>query len=156
VFAGFVPQGAGRRTRFLERLAAMDATLVMFETAPRLDRTLASIIEILGDREMAVARELTKLHEEVLRGKVRELVSALAARPPLKGEITLVVAPPGEKPVTVSEEVDRALSAALAEMPVGRAAAEIARRFGLPRNELYQRALALKGNPDEGESNAEN
>jgi len=145
LFAGFVPSAGGRRRAFLSGLADIDATLVMFETAHRLDATLAGIAAGLGDRQIAVARELTKLHEEVLRGRVSEIIAALAARPPLKGEITLVVAPPPEAAEVADEAVAAALAAALARLPAGRAAAEVARRFGLPRGALYRRALALKG-----------
>ncbi len=145
MFAGFVPSGSGQRRRFLGELAAIDATLVIFETASRIDRTLVAIAEVMGDREVAVARELTKLHEEVLRGRVSELSSALAARPPLKGEITLVVAAPDQSRSANPEDVDSALLEALASLPAGRAAAEVAKRFNLPRNDIYHRALALKG-----------
>jgi 16S rRNA (cytidine1402-2'-O)-methyltransferase len=108
----------------------------------------------MGDREVAVARELTKLHEEVLRGRASELTAALAARPPLKGEITLVVAAPGKTITAPQEDIDRALLEALANLPTGRAAAEVARHFNLPRNDVYRRALTLKGTAEEGGSDA--
>lgn len=145
LFAGFVPPAEGRRRRFLAELAAVPATLLLFETAPRLDRTLAAVAATMGDREVAIARELTKLHEEVLRGRVSELITALAARPPLKGEVTLVIAPPAKISSSSAEEVDAALTEALATLSVGRAAAAVARRFRVPRNELYLRAMVLKG-----------
>lgn len=151
VFAGFVPQGAGRRGRFLAELADMSASLIVFETGPRLDETLTAISEVMGDCEIAVARELTKLHEEVLRGCVSEVRAVLAARSQIKGEITLVIAPRTKAPAAVAEEVDAALSAALETLPAGRAAAEVARRFHLPRNEVYRRALALKQEDGHGD-----
>ena len=154
MFAGFVPSGSGQRRRFLGELTSVEATLLMFETAARIDRTLVAIAEVMGDREVAIARELTKLHEEVLRGRASELTAALAARPPLKGEITLVVAAPGKTTCAPQEDVDRALLEALANLPAGRAAAEVARRFNLPRNDIYNRTLVLKGKADEGGSDA--
>ncbi len=154
LFAGFVPSGSGQRRRFLSELTTVNATLLMFETAARIDRTLVAIVEVMGDREVAIARELTKLHEEVLRGTAGELMAALAARAPLKGEITLVVAAPGKAIGVPQEDVDRALLEALANLPAGRAAAEIARRFNLPRNDVYRRALTLRGKVEEGGSDA--
>jgi len=151
LFAGFVPQGGGRRNRFLGELAGMGASLVLFETGPRLDETLKAIAAIMGERRIAVARELTKLYEEVLRGTVSEVRAALAARAEIKGEITLVVAPADEAPQASPEEVEKALRGALATLPAGQAAADIARRFHLPRNDVYQRALALKRKARDGD-----
>jgi 16S rRNA (cytidine1402-2'-O)-methyltransferase len=145
LFAGFVPPTQGRRMHFLAELAAVPATLLLFETAPRLQHTLAALAAIMGDRDIAIARELTKLHEEVLRGSVGELVAVLSERPPLRGEVTLVIAPPAQVVSGSAEEIDAALREALANLPVGRAAAEVARRFRLPRNELYRRAVELRG-----------
>ena len=150
LFAGFVPQAGGRRNRFLAELAGSSASLVLFETGHRLDQTLKAIAEIMGEREIAVARELTKLHEEVLRGGVSVVRAALAGRTVIKGEITLVIAPPDEVPQASGEEIDEALAAVLESLPAGRAAAEVARRFHLPRNEVYQRALTLKGQARDG------
>jgi 16S rRNA (cytidine1402-2'-O)-methyltransferase len=143
-FAGFLPNRSQARRAVLARLARHDASLVFFETAPRIAATLADIADVLGDPPVALARELTKIYEEVLRGKASEVAEAIAARGGLKGEITLVVSPP-EADQADDAEVDEALSTALVEMTPGKAASLIARRFGRPRRELYQRALALKG-----------
>jgi 16S rRNA (cytidine1402-2'-O)-methyltransferase len=91
-----------------------------------------------------VARELTKLHEEVLRGSARELRDSLAARAAIKGEITLIAGPPPEPAAASSEAIDAAIAEALATMPAGRAAAEVARRFALGKKEVYARILARK------------
>jgi len=91
-FAGFPPPKAGRRRSFYRRLAALGHTLVVFESPHRLLASLADALAELGDRPAAIGRELTKLHEEVLRGKLSELAAALAARPALKGEFVLVIA----------------------------------------------------------------
>jgi 16S rRNA (cytidine1402-2'-O)-methyltransferase len=91
-FAGFPPPKSGRRRSFYRRLAALEHTLVVFESPHRLLASLADAVAELGDRPAAVGRELTKLHEEVLRGRLSELAAALAARPALKGEFVLVIA----------------------------------------------------------------
>jgi 16S rRNA (cytidine1402-2'-O)-methyltransferase len=143
LFAGFVPASAGRRRTFLSDLAGVKATLVLFESPNRLVATLGEIAAVLGDRRVAVARELTKLHEEVLRGRARDVLAVLAQRDAIKGEVTLVVAPPAEAEAA-EEVVEAALRVALETLPAGRAAAEVARRFGLSRADLYRRALALR------------
>ena len=144
-FAGFLPNRSQARQTMLAGLAGHGASLIFFETAPRIAASLADIAEILGDPPVAVARELTKIHEEVLRGRASEVAAAIAARGGLKGEITLVVAPPEPAEPADDAELDEALAAALAEMTPGKAASLVARRFGRPRRDLYQRALALKG-----------
>ena len=143
-FAGFLPNRSQARRAVLARLARHDASLVFFETAPRIAATLADIADVLGDPPVALARELTKIYEEVLRGKASEVAEAIAARGGLKGEITLVIAPPEAAHLADETEIDDALRAALIEMTPGKAASLIARRFGRPRRELYRRALALK------------
>jgi len=145
LFAGFLPAKPGQRQKALAELAAVPATLVFFETAPRLGSTLAEMAAALGPREAAVARELTKLHEEVRRGTLAELAAHYAEAGPPKGEIVLVVGPPEAKPSLSAEEVDGRLGAALETMSVGDASAALAAETGLSRRELYARALALRG-----------
>ena len=147
-FAGFLPNRSGARRTMLASLAGHGASLIFFETAPRVAAALADIAEVLGDPPVALARELTKFHEEVLRGTASEVAAAIAARGGVKGEITLVVAPPDPAGTLDEREVDEALAAALDEMSPGKAASLVARRLGVPRRELYQRALALKGGRD--------
>jgi 16S rRNA (cytidine1402-2'-O)-methyltransferase len=147
-FAGFLPNRPGARRTVLAGLAGHEATLIFFETAPRVAAALADIAEVLGDPPVALARELTKVYEEVLRGRASEVAAAIAARGGVKGEITLVVAPPEPAGMLDERQVDEALAAALDEMSPGKAASQLARRFRLPRRELYQRALALKGGGD--------
>ncbi len=144
LFSGFLPEKQSGRRRLLEALKGVPATLIFFESPRRIAAALSDIAEVLGDREVAVTRELTKLHEEALRGPAAEVAAELAARETIKGEITLVVAPPGEAPPPSADEVDRALLDAAANLPAGQAAAEIAHRFGLAKRDLYARLLALK------------
>lgn len=96
-FAGFAPARRGRRRRFFERLAALDHTLVLFESPHRLVPCLEDAAEVLGARRAAVAREMTKLHEEVVRGRLPELATEFGERTKIKGEITLVIAAPSRR-----------------------------------------------------------
>jgi len=90
-FCGFPPPKTGKRRSFYQRFAALDHTLVVYESPHRLAASLADALEVLGDRPAAVARELTKLHEEVLRGSLSEILAEIQARPSLKGELVLVI-----------------------------------------------------------------
>lgn len=142
LFAGFLPSKAKARADTLAELAAIKATLVFYETAPRLTPALAAIAEVLPGREVAVARELTKLYEECRSGTPDELIAHYEAHPP-KGEIVLVIAPPGEV-VTSAADADALLIAALKSHKASQAAAEVARATGLDRKMLYARAMELK------------
>lgn len=142
LFAGFPPAKAAARERFLADLASIDATLVFFETAPRLAESLLAMAAALGERKALIARELTKLHEETREGLLGALAKDYAVRP-VKGEIVVVVHPPGKTSAS-GEELDRFLRAALRKMSVKDAAAAAAQAFGTPRREAYQRALSLQ------------
>ena len=142
LFAGFLPPKDKGRDAALAELAPVRATLVFFETAPRLARSLAAIGRELPGRELAVARELTKLHEECRSGTADELAAHYAAHPP-KGEIVLMVGPPPDKAPDPAE-AERLLRDALAHEKPSQAAASVARATGLDRKALYARALELK------------
>ena len=142
LFAGFLPSKDKARRDVLEELGAVKATLVFYETAPRLADSLTAIAEVLPGREVAVARELTKKFEECRGGSPSELIAHYAAHPP-KGEIVLLIGPPGELQ-TDAADADAMLRAALAVRKPSQAAAEVARATGLDRKALYARALALK------------
>jgi 16S rRNA (cytidine1402-2'-O)-methyltransferase len=142
LFAGFLPSKAKARGDTLAELAAIKATLVFYETAPRLTSALAAIAEVLPGREVAVARELTKLFEECRSGTPEELIAHYTAHPP-KGEIVLVIAPPGEVQ-TSAADADVMLIKALKTHKASQAAAEVARNTGLDRKALYARAMELK------------
>jgi 16S rRNA (cytidine1402-2'-O)-methyltransferase len=144
MFAGFLPEKQGERRRLLEELKTVPATLIFFESPRRIEAALADIEAVLGPRPVAVTRELTKLYEEALRGSALEVAAVLGKREAIKGEITLVVAPPGEAARPEPEAIDQALLDAASTMPAGKAAAEIAHRFGLAKKELYDRLLVLK------------
>jgi 16S rRNA (cytidine1402-2'-O)-methyltransferase len=146
-FGGFLPAKGGERRTRLERLKAIPATLILFESPNRLGESLAEMAHILGGLDAAVARELTKLHEEVRRGTLPELAAYYAETPP-RGEIVVLVAPPGEDVPPDAAQIDGLLKQALPFMPVKAAAALIADATGAARRAVYMRALALK-NGDE-------
>jgi 16S rRNA (cytidine1402-2'-O)-methyltransferase len=151
-FEGFLPaKEAARRTRIGE-LARIPATLVLFESGPRLAATLADLAAGLGAREAAIARELTKLHEEVRRSDLATLAADYAAGAETRGEIVIVIAPPAAAEQPSAAEVDALLHAALARTSVKEAVAEVAAATGEPRRAIYSRALELtkdhNGAPD--------
>lgn len=143
LFAGFLPPKSAARRTALEALRPGRQTLVFFETGPRLRDSLTDMAEVLGPRPAAVARELTKLYEECVRGDLSELAVDPRLDAP-KGEIVVVVGP-GAAEVASAADADAALVEALTRLPPGAAAAEVSRALNLPRKPLYSRALELKG-----------
>jgi 16S rRNA (cytidine1402-2'-O)-methyltransferase len=117
--------------------------LVFYESTPRLTESLADMAEMLGNREAAVARELTKLHEEVRRGRLTDIAAHYRLAGPPRGEAVVVVGPP-ERREPDQAEVDKRLRTAMAELGVRDAAAKLAAETGMPRGELYRRALAMR------------
>ena len=143
LFAGFLPSRPGERKSALEEVKGVQATLIFFESAQRLSDSLGAMADVLGDRAAVMARELTKLHEEVRRGSLRELAAHYETAGAPKGEVTLLVAPPLDAAPDTGK-IDDALKAALAFMPVKAAADMIAGLTGAPRKQIYARALELK------------
>lgn len=145
LFQGFLPAKAGARARALDELAAIPATLVILEAAARLPAFLAEAAARLGPRPAAVARELTKLHEEVRRDALDRLAAHYAEAGPPRGEVVVVIGPPEAAEAADPDEVDEALREALSTLRPRAAAARVAALTGLPANELYRRALGLRG-----------
>lgn len=141
LFAGFAPAKGGARRSWLAELATIRATLVIYETGPRLAAALADMAAVLGDRPAAVTREITKLFEEARRGSLVALAAHYAEAGAPKGEIVVVVGPPDS--AEAAPDLDAALRAALADHSVKDAAALVAAATGAPKREVYQRALAL-------------
>jgi 16S rRNA (cytidine1402-2'-O)-methyltransferase len=141
MFAGFLPPKTAGRRKALAELAAVPATLLFFESAGRLADSLADMAAVLGAREAAVARELTKLYEEVRRGSLPDLAAHYAAAGPPRGEIVVVVGPPGPSAGATEADLDAALDAALAEASLRDAVDAVAAATGRPRREVYARAL---------------
>jgi len=142
LFMGFLPSKAAAREASISEIAGIRATLVFYESGPRLHATLKALAALLGPRPAAVAREVSKLHEEVVDGTLDALAERYAGAAP-KGEITLVVGPPlaDDGPI----DIDAALKEALMRLSPAQAAAEVARASGHDRRALYTRALAIKG-----------
>lgn len=143
LFAGFPPPRQAARRTFLKGLRDVRATLIVFEGASRLGASLADAAAVLGPRPAAVARELTKLHETVVRGDLASLAADPALESP-KGEVVVVIGPPSEAPVALVD-AETALAEALGRLSPADAAREVAAATGLPRRDLYRQALALKG-----------
>lgn len=144
LFLGFLPPKDKARADALAEVAGLRATLVAYESGPRTPRTLAAMAETLGDRDAAVAREISKAFEDVATGGLSALAARYADAPP-KGEIVIMVGPPDDSPQEAgAEEIDAALRDALGRLPASKAAGEVAKRYGLDRRALYDRAMALK------------
>jgi len=142
LFAGFLPAKDKARDDILAELARIPATLVFYESAQRLGKSLEAIAARLPGREVAVARELTKAFEECRRGDAAALADHYASHPP-KGEIVLMVGPPVENGET-EVDVDALLLAAMEQDKPSQAAAQVARATGMDRKTLYARALELR------------
>ncbi|MCB4858304.1 16S rRNA (cytidine(1402)-2'-O)-methyltransferase [Sphingobium sp. PNB] len=144
LFMGFLPSKQKARGDVLAEVAALRATLVFYESGPRLSESLAAMAEHLGDREAAVSREISKAFEETATGTLSELSARYADAPP-RGEIVVTVGPPGEAPPASAEDADAALLEAMERLPLSKAAGEVAKKLGLDRRALYDRALELRG-----------
>jgi 16S rRNA (cytidine1402-2'-O)-methyltransferase len=144
-FEGFLPPRQSARRERLNALAAVPGTLVFYEAPGRLAETLADLALELGDRPAAVARELTKLHEEVRRGSLGALAAEYSAGGAPRGEIVIVVGAAEARPAISEDALDREIADELRQLSVRDAAAAVAARHGLPRRQVYARALALAG-----------
>ena len=143
-FEGFLPAKAGARAARVAELEHLPATLVLFETGPRLADSLAALAQGLGDREAAICRELTKLHEEVRRGDLSALAAHYAGEAERRGEFVVVIAPPPAGAAAPSADaLDALLAGALDTSSLKDAVATVAEATGVPRRDVYQRALAL-------------
>jgi 16S rRNA (cytidine1402-2'-O)-methyltransferase len=143
LFLGFLPPKSGAKAAAIVEVASVRATLILYESGPRLAATLEALQAGLGDREAAVAREISKKFEETVTGTLSELAERYSAAAP-KGEIVIVVAPPGEAEPVSEEALDAALRDAMGRLSASRAAAEVAEKLGVPRRQAYERALKLK------------
>jgi 16S rRNA (cytidine1402-2'-O)-methyltransferase len=143
LFMGFLPAKEQARAEAIAEVAAVRATLILYESGPRLAACLGALAQRLGDREAAVTREITKKFEEAVTGTLTTLAARYADAPP-KGEIVVVVAPPDPPAPASAEDGDAALREALTRLPASKAAGEVAKALGLDRKALYARALAIK------------
>lgn len=148
-FEGFLPAKSAARRARLKELESVPGTLVFYEAPGRIAEMIADASAMLGARAAAVTRELTKLHEEAIRGTLPEIAEMLAARDALRGEIVVLIAPPGESDAVAAasheELLDAQLREALASSSLKQAVADVAARTGQPRRIVYARALTLTG-----------
>ena len=144
LYCGFLPPKAQARAAAIAEIGSVRATLVLYESGPRLGATLAALAEGLGNREAAVTREITKKFEEAVTGTLSSLAARYADAPP-RGEIVVVVAPPGEPEAASVDDAEAALTEALTRLPMAKAVSEVAKKLGVDRKELYARALEMKG-----------
>ncbi|MFN3945702.1 MAG: 16S rRNA (cytidine(1402)-2'-O)-methyltransferase [Allosphingosinicella sp.] len=142
-FWGFLPAKSGARAAAVREMAAFPGTAILYESGPRLAASLAALAEGLGPREAAVVREISKRFEESVAGTLPELAERYRDSPP-KGEIVIVVGPPGEAEAPQEADIDAALREAMTRLSPSRAAAEVAAALGLPRRDVYERAQRLK------------
>ena len=140
LFLGFLPAKAKARAESIGEIAALRASLVLYESGPRLAESLAALADSLGNRDAAVVREISKLHEECVTGTLADLAARYAEAPP-RGEIVIVVGPPGERAEASESDLDTALDEALTRLSPSRAAAEVAHQLNIPRKRAYARAL---------------
>jgi len=144
LFMGFLPNKAKARADTLAEVSSLRATLLFYESGPRCAEALLAMAEVLGDRPAALCREISKAYEETLTGTLTELATAARTKEP-RGEIVIVVGPPGEKPPAGEDEVEAALVEALTRLNASQASSEVARALGADRKTLYARAMELKG-----------
>ncbi|WP_343346534.1 16S rRNA (cytidine(1402)-2'-O)-methyltransferase [Sphingomicrobium sp. XHP0239] len=137
-FGGFLPVKDKARRDALAEIGSFDATLLFYDTGPRIVKSLAAALDVLGDRPAALARELTKLYEETVTGSLSDLAARYADAPP-KGELVLVIGPPTKSHVPDDAAIDAAIDEALENETPSRAAKTVAHRFGLKKNDIYAR-----------------
>ncbi len=150
VFLGFVPRKAGKRSKLLISLAAEKKTLIFYESPRRIRALIGDLIKTLGDRQGVLSREMTKLHEEFVRGSLTEILDVLEKRPEIKGECTLVVKGSAELEApdvgALREEIIQGLhrnGIRLSDL-----VKSLADRYGLPKKQIYAEALKIKSSPD--------
>ncbi len=142
MFAGFIPNKDKARSELFLSLQNLDATLVFYETAPRILKTLKIAQEIFGNREMAVVREITKIYEETITGTAQEIIDVFSQKEP-KGEIVFIVSPPTEI-ITTDIDIDSLLRQKLSQQPLKTVVKELVDIYKLNKNEVYARALEIK------------
>jgi len=142
MFAGFIPNKDKARHDLFAELQSVPATLIFYETAPRILKTLIAAREVLGEREAAVVREITKIYEETISGPLSEVISKVEAKE-LKGEIVLLIAPPTEA-ASLPIDLDNLIETKLGTLSLKDAVTEIVKEYNQNKNEVYERALKIK------------
>jgi 16S rRNA (cytidine1402-2'-O)-methyltransferase len=147
VFIGFAPKKKGKRLKYLTELSAEPRPLIFYESPQRISSLMEEIISCIGDRNAILAREMTKLHEEFVRGTVSQILKTISARTAVKGECTLVVAGAKASKQIDAEIVNTEIKNALQKDQNGLSeiARNIAKKYGLAKNEVYNLALKIRG-----------
>ncbi len=148
LFLGFLPAKAHARRQVLSEVSGTNSTLVFLETGPRLIKMLADVLDVLGPRRGVVAREMTKLYEEISRGTIDRLIERFGKVARVKGEIVVIIEPPGEKAFT-ADEIDSLILQHLNSTSLKEAVAQVAALTGIARRKIYTRALSLSGAQEE-------
>lgn len=143
MFVGFIPNKDKARTDLFAKYKNLDATLIFYETAPRLLKTLTAAKDIFGNREMSVAREISKVYEECQTASAEDLIEFYTQNPP-KGEMVFMVAPAAEEENQQEIDLDAVLKDKLAKVSLKTAVKEIVETYGLNKNEVYEQALRIK------------
>ena len=146
LFVGFLPTKQAARQGVLKSIANIRASLIFFENPKRLTKSLTDLTKILGKRKAVIARELTKLHEEISRGTISVLAEEAKLKPPPKGEVTILVGPPIDKPPLSEQKIKTLLKTELLKTGVAAAASAVAELTGISRKDLYSRAVILQKN----------
>jgi 16S rRNA (cytidine1402-2'-O)-methyltransferase len=148
IFVGFLSKKASKQTRQLEKLASCPQTLIFYESPRRLLALINTLMIILGDRQAVLTRELTKIHEEFLRGRLSQIHHQLQERREIKGECTLLVHGAVKTDKVLVEDISSEIKQALlsGKIPLSELSKKIAKKYGLPKNKVYQAALKVKNN----------
>ena len=145
-FLGFLPQKKNERLKVLADIDDRAETVALYESPHRILEALEDIAKVLGDRPLSVSREITKMHEETIRGTAAQIAGALAAKPSIKGEFVIIIGAQDKAPETLTDEdISKSIEAALLDHTSGKAASLVSKKLGLPRDDIYARILALKG-----------
>ena len=143
MFVGFIPNKDKARTDLFAKYKNLDATLIFYETAPRLLKTLTVAKDVFGNREMSVAREISKVYEVCQTASAEDLIEFYTQNPP-KGEMVFMVAPAAEEEIRQEIDLDAVLKDKLAKVSLKTAVKEIVETYGLNKNEVYEQALRIK------------
>ena len=145
-FLGFLPQKKNERLKVLADIDDRTETVALYESPHRILDALEDIEKVMGERPLSVSREITKLHEETLRGSAAGIAATLAAKPAIKGEFVIIIGAQEKAPESLTDEdITKAIEAALLDHTSGKAASLVAKKLGLSRDDIYARILALKG-----------
>lgn len=146
MFAGFIPNKDKARLDLFNELKGINSTLVLYETAQRIEKTLIALAQIMPLRETAVVREISKLYEECIQGTVEDVIEKISAMP-IKGEIVLVIAPPSETETEKSSlDIDALLIEEMKHFSLKESVKNISQKYNLKKNDVYDKALLLKNN----------